>query len=71
MSRLSRFVAVDDFPIAEKDNDHRIKMYKGLRRGGPRVAKGGLPALGSISPDGVTPAVSATGGGEGPKAESP
>jgi hypothetical protein len=35
MSRLSRFVSsVDEPSAAENDNDHRIKMYKELRRGG-------------------------------------
>jgi hypothetical protein len=69
MTRLSRFSAVDDFPIAEKHNDHRIKMYKGLRRGGLGVAQAGLPARAGISPDRVTTPVSATGGGQGPKPE--
>ncbi len=72
MSRLSRFVAVDESPAAEKDNDHRIKMYKGLRRGGPQVAKASAPpGRGSISADRVTTPVGAAGGGLDLKPENP
>ena len=50
MSRLSRFAAsVEDPSAGENGNDHRIKMYKELRRVGPLA----LPRTDAIVRDDV------------------
>ena len=74
MSRLSRFadLAVDDSSVAENRNDHRIKMYKELRRGGPQAAKTSPLSVGdSLSSSAAPTPVSPSGEGLDPKSERP